>query len=219
MEGRSLGLAGGKGFLWRNRDEKPTQLTAGPLDFSILRPARMARRFSPSVASRRAEVVRYDSRSGEFIPYLLESRLRAWHFPLMGNGLPTLLIPTACYGGVERTAASGFSSPFRLCERICRAGPLMRNKSSLVPSFPVRSGISSLSRARAELRSDILPSEQSQMDANWSPDGHSLIFASDGVLNAPISILDLGTRHVSVLPGSMDVFPHIGRRMESTLRP
>jgi Tol biopolymer transport system component len=40
------------------------------------------------------------------------------------------------------------------------------------------------------------------MDVNWSPDGNSLIFASNGVLNAPISILDLGTKHVSRLPGS-----------------
>ena len=47
------------------------------------------------------------------------------------------------------------------------------------------------------------------MDVNWSPDGNSLIFASDGVPNAPISILDLGTKHVSTLPGSNGRFsPH-----------
>jgi Tol biopolymer transport system component len=55
----------------------------------------------------------------------------------------------------------------------------------------------------------VLPSDQSQMDVNWSPDGNSLIFASDGVPNAPISILDLKTMRVSTLPDSSGRFsPH-----------
>jgi Tol biopolymer transport system component len=49
----------------------------------------------------------------------------------------------------------------------------------------------------------ILPREESQMDANWSTDGHSLIFSSAPyVLNTPIYIIDLASKRVSTLPGS-----------------
>ena len=55
----------------------------------------------------------------------------------------------------------------------------------------------------------LLPSTRGQMDANWSPDGRSLVFATDEVPKVSISIIDLGTRQVSTLPGSSGLFsPH-----------
>jgi WD40 repeat protein len=55
----------------------------------------------------------------------------------------------------------------------------------------------------------LLPSEKSQMDADWSPDGKSLIFGSAIEPNRGIYFLDLKTRRVSVLPGSAGYFsPH-----------
>jgi Tol biopolymer transport system component len=55
----------------------------------------------------------------------------------------------------------------------------------------------------------IFPSEQTQMDANWSPDGNSLVFGSVFIPNAPIYIIDLRSKHVSPLPGSNGIFsPH-----------
>jgi hypothetical protein len=38
------------------------------------------------------------------------------------------------------------------------------------------------------------------MDVNWSPDGNSLIFATDGIPNAPISILDLNKFSRELVP-------------------
>src|SRR6185369_5418106 len=52
----------------------------------------------------------------------------------------------------------------------------------------------------------ILPSEHSEMDANWSPDGKSLVFGSLMVPNMPISTIDLDSRRVSTLPGSMGLY-------------
>jgi Tol biopolymer transport system component len=55
----------------------------------------------------------------------------------------------------------------------------------------------------------ILPSEQIQMDVNWSPDGNSLIFGSLPFRHAPIYTIDLSTQRVSPLPGSSGFFsPH-----------
>ncbi len=53
----------------------------------------------------------------------------------------------------------------------------------------------------------ILPSDQSQMDANWLPDGISLVFASGpGIQNTLIYTLDLKSRRVSTFPGSSGLY-------------
>jgi Tol biopolymer transport system component len=54
----------------------------------------------------------------------------------------------------------------------------------------------------------ILPSEQTQVDANWSADGNSLVFGADaGVRNKePIEIVDIRSKHILALPGSSGFF-------------
>jgi Tol biopolymer transport system component len=52
----------------------------------------------------------------------------------------------------------------------------------------------------------VLPSEQGQSDADWSPDGNLLVFGTLFVTNAPIYTLDLRSQVVSVLPGSSGHF-------------
>src|SRR5262249_50234019 len=44
------------------------------------------------------------------------------------------------------------------------------------------------------------------MDVNWSSDGRSVVFGTFGVPNTPISTIDLESRRVSILPGSMGLF-------------
>jgi Tol biopolymer transport system component len=44
------------------------------------------------------------------------------------------------------------------------------------------------------------------MDANWSPDGKSLLFGSLRIRDAPIYTIDLTTKRVSPLPGSSGFF-------------
>jgi Tol biopolymer transport system component len=44
------------------------------------------------------------------------------------------------------------------------------------------------------------------MDVTWSPDGSSLAFGTLGIPNAPVAVIDLRSRRVSTLPGSMGLF-------------
>src|SRR5262249_5644140 len=54
----------------------------------------------------------------------------------------------------------------------------------------------------------IVPSEQSQMDVGWSPDGNSLVFGTRHEPNSPMPIytIDLRSKRVSTLPGSAGLF-------------
>ncbi len=55
----------------------------------------------------------------------------------------------------------------------------------------------------------LLPSDRGQMDVDWSPDGKSLVFGTTVDFTGSIYILDLSSRRVSTLPGSMGFFsPH-----------
>jgi WD40 repeat protein len=55
----------------------------------------------------------------------------------------------------------------------------------------------------------MLPSEQSWLDVDWSPDGKSVIFGSNAEMNGAIHILDLKSRRVSTLPGPAGYYgPH-----------
>jgi len=55
----------------------------------------------------------------------------------------------------------------------------------------------------------LLPSDRGQMDVDWSPDGKSLVFGTTVDFTGSIHILDLSSRRVSTLPGSMGFFsPH-----------
>ncbi len=59
-----------RGFRWGRRDDKPIQLTAGPLNFEDPLPSKDGKQIFAIGDSHRAEVIRYDSRSGQFVPYL-----------------------------------------------------------------------------------------------------------------------------------------------------
>jgi Tol biopolymer transport system component len=54
----------------------------------------------------------------------------------------------------------------------------------------------------------ILPSEHTQVDANWSPDGISLVFGSDADVRdkEPIQTVDIRSKRVLALPGSSGFF-------------
>jgi len=51
-----------------------------------------------------------------------------------------------------------------------------------------------------------MPSKKSQTDANWSPDGNSLIFGSATDPSSAIYTFDLRSKVVSPLPGSIGLF-------------
>jgi Tol biopolymer transport system component len=91
--------------------------------------------------------------------------------------------------------------------------------NAIVPGVPWNIYVISSAGGTAQR---VLPSDQGQIDADWSPDGNSLVFGSVPFTpNTPISIIDLRSRRVSILPGSNGFFsPHWspdGRYMSATV--
>jgi DNA-binding winged helix-turn-helix (wHTH) protein/Tol biopolymer transport system component len=199
-----------RSFPWRKRDDKPIQLTAGPLDFLYPSPAKNGKEVFATGASRRIEVVRYDSHSGEFVPYLHGISAEALAFSPDGQWVTYTTYPD---GLLWRSRLDG-------SERLQLTFPPMRaflprwspdaKQIAFVATLPDAAWNVYLVSSAGGTSQRVLPSEQVQMDANWSPNGTSLVFASvAGVSKNPIYIIDLRSRSVSTLPGSSGLFsPH-----------
>jgi dipeptidyl aminopeptidase/acylaminoacyl peptidase len=95
---------------------------------------------------------------------------------------------------------SGFSSPFLPCEFFCpRWSPDGKQIAFNARLHDATFNIYLISSEGGQAER-ILPSEQNQGDANWSPDGNSLVFGSGAIRNKePIQTIDLGSERVSAL--------------------
>jgi eukaryotic-like serine/threonine-protein kinase len=187
--------------LWRTPSGRPTALTAGPLDFQYPLPSKDGRQIFAIATSQRGEVVRYDARSGDFVPYLPGISAEALAFSPDGKWVTYTSYPE---GTLWRSKVDG-------TERLQLTFPPMQ---AFLPRWsPDRKRIVFSARLPHTAWNIYLisseggtperfPSEHNQMDANWSPDGNSLVFAPVDDPNAPIYTMDLRTKRVSALPGS-----------------
>jgi Tol biopolymer transport system component/DNA-binding winged helix-turn-helix (wHTH) protein len=193
-------------FRWRKRDEKPIQLTAGPLNFSCPLPSKDGKQIFAVGGTRRAEVIRYNSRSGEFVPYFSGISAEGLAFSRDGQWVTYTSYPE---NTLWRSKVDG-------SERLQLTFPPLR---AFLPRWspdgkqivfnailPGKTWNIYLISSEGGTPQRVLLGEQGQTDANWSPDGNSLVFGSLEVSNMPISTVDLRSKHISALPGSSGLY-------------
>jgi DNA-binding winged helix-turn-helix (wHTH) protein/WD40 repeat protein len=199
-----------KGLHFRKQDDQPVQLTSGPLDFQFPLPSKVRKEIFAIGTSSRAEVVRYDSHSHEFVPYLGGISAEGLAFSPDRQWVAYVSYPAGTLwrsrvDGSERLQLT--SLPLKvILPRWSRDGTQIAFNATLPPPATWNVYIISSAGGSAER---LLPSEKSQMDADWSPDGKSVIFGTAIERNGAIYILDLKSRRISTLPGSTGLFsPH-----------
>jgi Tol biopolymer transport system component len=162
---------------WRNASEKPVQLTAGPMSFSRPALSRDGKRIFVLGEKLRGELVRYDDKSNQFVPYLAGVSAVGLAFSRDGNWVTYVAYPE---GTLWRSKSDGSErlqltlSPFVAVasrwspdgKRITFTGskPGQAWKVYVVPS---ESGSSP--RAFQE-------GEGSQAAPDWSPTGASIAY-------------------------------------------
>jgi Tol biopolymer transport system component len=174
--------------------------------------------------SHRAEVIRYDSRSSEFVPYLSGISAEGLAFSADGQWVAYASYPD---GTLWRSKADGSERlqltflPLRVLlprwspdgkqiafnARLPGAGTwqiYVVSSEGGTPQriVPTENGQKTVSPAP----SSSIPVGLPLIDANWSPDGNSLIFASWNVPNEPIYTIDLKSKSVATLPGSSGLY-------------
>jgi DNA-binding winged helix-turn-helix (wHTH) protein/dipeptidyl aminopeptidase/acylaminoacyl peptidase len=191
---------------WRKRDDKPTQLTAGPLDFRFPLPSKDGKEIFAIGTSRRAELFRFDAHTSQFAPFL--SGISAEHvaFSRDGQWVTYISYPEGTLWRCKVDGSERIQLTFPPLQVVLPRWSPDGKQIAFNAMLPGKSWNIYLISSNGGTAQRILPSEQFQMDANWSPDGKSLLFGSLRIRNGPIYTIDLMTKRVSLLPGSSGFF-------------
>ncbi len=195
-----------KRFRWWKAENEPIQLTAGPMDFQYPEPGKDNRQIFAIGTVRRAELVRYDQHSGQFLPYLsgisaeglASSRDGQW---VAYTSFPEGTLWRSKVDGTERRQLT--FPPLRVFwPRWSPDGQQIAFSADL----PGVARNVYLISSEGGTPKRVLASEQSQANASWSPDGNLLLFGTLFVPKAPIYTLDLRSQSVSAVAGSDGLF-------------
>jgi serine/threonine protein kinase/Tol biopolymer transport system component len=194
---------------WRKASNQPVQLTTGPLSFNTPVPSKDGKKLFVIGAQLRAELVRYDFKSGEFVPYLGGISAGEVDFSRDGKWVVYVSYPD---DALWRSKLDG-------SERLQLTYPPQRTATphwspdgkaiaftATKPGKPWKVYVISPDGGSAE---SITSTETLETDPTWSPDGATLAFSSNDNLhpeNMFVQLFDLKSRQLSRLPGSEPVF-------------
>jgi len=182
---------------------QPIQLTTGPLTFSSPVPSKEGNQIFVYGKQDRAELVRYDAKSGQFLPFL--SGISAGHVEFSRDGqwvtyvsYPENTLWRSKADGSERLQLT--YSPLLVVQPHWSPDGKRIAFTGLEPDKPWRIYIVPFDGGVAE---PMLSEEHSQLDPAWAPDGNSIAFGRiAGRDISAIRMLNLKAHLVSQLPGS-----------------
>jgi Tol biopolymer transport system component len=192
-----------KGDLFHRVSPEPIQLTAGPLSFYAPQPSLDGKKIYVIGEQPRSELVRYDAKSRQFVPYLNGISARAVSFSRDGQWVTYVSYPE---GNLWRCRVDG-SEKLQLT-----SAPFFVNSATWSPSG--RELAFWGSQPGAEVQLYLVAAEGGSLRelrvakfnvgaASWSSDGSSIIF--NDTVNAGASTLrsvDLKTMTTTAIPGS-----------------
>jgi Tol biopolymer transport system component/DNA-binding winged helix-turn-helix (wHTH) protein len=198
---------------WQKASQKPVQLTAGPMSFSRPVVSKDGKRIFVLGEKLRGELVLYDGKANQFVPYLAGVSAVGLAFSRDGNWVSYVAYPE---GTLWRSKADGSErlqltfSPFEAVaprwspdgKRIAFTGrkPGQAWKVYVIPSEPGSSPQA------------FLEGEGSQAAPDWSPDGNSIAYGGfpEVMSGAPrataVYVLNLTTHESSLLNGSEGLY-------------
>jgi serine/threonine protein kinase/Tol biopolymer transport system component len=198
-----------KGGWFRRGGSKPMQLTAGPMQMLKPVPSPDGKRLFARGWQPRGEVVRYDAKSGQFLPYLGGISAEQLDFSRDGKWVvyaayPEQTLWKSRVDGTERQQLTfapfeaGFPCWSPDVRQIAFVGAL--------PGKPVRIYLMPSEGGAPEQVTNGEGGKIGDMKPQWSSDGSSLIYGGEpsdaDTTKLTIHVLDLRSRRVSVLPGS-----------------
>jgi Tol biopolymer transport system component len=198
-----------KGGFLRKPSGAPIQLTSSPLRLSQPLPSKDGKKLFVVGRTYRGELVRYNSKTGQFLPFLSGISAEYVTFSKDGQWVAYRAFPQ---GDLWRSKADG-SERLQLSYAPLDASALPRwspdSRQILFPgSFTGRPATLYMVSPEGGSPRQLTPEgPHSQLDPNWSPDGGKIVFS--GYFDNPdsdIRVLDMSTHQVSTLPGSHGLF-------------
>jgi eukaryotic-like serine/threonine-protein kinase len=198
-------MRGRTGILHRARSN-PVQLTTGQMNTLAPLPSQDGKKLFVIGAMPRGELVRYDAKSGQFVPYLAGISADGEDFSRDGRWVTYVTYPE---GTLWRSRIDG-------SERLQLTFPPTKvflprwspdgKQIAFSATGPGRPWSIHVVSAAGGTPEQVTTGENNEGDVGWSPDGNSLVFGWVGASTGSIHLLDMRTHKVSVLPGSDGLF-------------
>src|SRR5450432_3623707 len=196
--------------IFRKASATPTQLTTGPLLYSQVLPDISGEKIFVQGFQQRGQLVRYDPHTRQFVPFLGGISASDVAFSRDGKWVAYTSVPDSTLwrsrvDGGEREQLTFPPAPASL-----PAWSPDGNQIAYVSSQAGKPWKIYLISAQGGTPEELLPENIGEEDATWSPDGSQLAFgrvsvALDSATNG-IQLLDMKTRQVSTIPGSVGLF-------------
>jgi eukaryotic-like serine/threonine-protein kinase len=190
---------------WRKVSRDPVQLTTGPVNFGSPLPSRDGKRLFVQGWQPRAEMVRYEAKSGSFLPFLVGSAAGQVDFSRDGKWAAYV---TYTDGTLWRSRLDGSERlqltypPLQVTVPHWSPDGMRIAFSGAKPGEPYRIYVVPADSGHPEQ----LSSGKSELDPTWSKDASALMFGvlptTDNPASAKIMLLDLKTRALTQVRGS-----------------
>jgi Tol biopolymer transport system component len=193
--------------LLQKLDPTPLPLTSGPLSFSGPQPSYDSRKLFAIGVQRRGELLRYDTKSKQFIPYLSGISADTVDFSKDGQWVTYVAVPD---GALWRSKTDGteklqLTFPPTMTAYLPRWAP----DGKRIAFEGLSTGKSWSMYIVSADGGDLHKIRPWPGDPGWSPDGSSMIFSTAPLVFDPgastrstIQIMDLRSRQVTTLPDS-----------------
>jgi Tol biopolymer transport system component len=206
-QGQIWALSERRGFLRRSTDQ-PMQLTSSPLRLFTPLPSKDGKKLFVVGRSYRGELVRGESKSSRFTPFLSGISAEDVVFSRDGQWMAYVSYPE---GILWRSKPDGsekiqLSSP-PLFTALPRWSPDGKHLTFYNYSVGKPGQIYLVSAGGGSPQQLLSEDPEPKQDPDWSPDGNRIVFGSvPADKNSAVRVLDLTTHHVFVLPGSRGLF-------------
>ena len=195
------------GFLPRP-DRVPVKLTTGPLDFEGPLPSRDGQRLFVIGSQPRGELSRYDSKSGEFLPFLSGISAEGVDVSRDGQFLTYVIFPEATLWRSKTDDSEAVQLTYPPLHAFLPRWSPDGKRIAFAGALPNQNFDIYLISAEGGNPESVISEEHSVTDVSWSADGQSLVFGGVDREGAGkgVRVFDLATRQISTLPDSAGKF-------------